>query len=67
VNLCNLRIDAFLDDPAPCGNFINLPARFPTTACYNDAMKVREIVKLIEADGWYQVKSKSVGRPWKPI
>ena len=28
-------------------------------------MKVREIIKLIEADGWYRIKSKSGHRQYK--
>ncbi|MGO8762790.1 MAG: type II toxin-antitoxin system HicA family toxin [Desulfobaccales bacterium] len=24
-------------------------------------MKIRDVIKLIEADGWYQVKTKSTG------
>jgi predicted RNA binding protein YcfA (HicA-like mRNA interferase family) len=28
-------------------------------------MKVRQIIKLIEADGWYRIKSKSGHRQYK--
>lgn len=28
-------------------------------------MKVREIIKLIEADGWYRIKSKGGHRQYK--
>ena len=28
-------------------------------------MKVREIIKLIEADGWYKIKSKGGHRQYK--
>ncbi|MBI3822925.1 MAG: type II toxin-antitoxin system HicA family toxin [Planctomycetes bacterium] len=28
-------------------------------------MKVREIIRLIEADGWYRIKSKSGHRQYK--
>jgi predicted RNA binding protein YcfA (HicA-like mRNA interferase family) len=31
------------------------------------AMKVREIIKLIEADGWYRIKSKGGHRQYKHL
>jgi predicted RNA binding protein YcfA (HicA-like mRNA interferase family) len=30
-------------------------------------MKVREIIKLIEADGWYRIKAKSGHRQYKHL
>jgi len=30
-------------------------------------MKVREIIKLIEADGWYRIKSKGGHRQYKHL